>query len=335
MEEKKYLAEAELEAARLEVLKKGGKHLVLGRMFFILALLSGFSIMLGFGVPFFFEGTKWEFILPLVWIFGSLALCIVYGLLGNKQSKKYMEILSPYNEKYKMEFLPAILAERFDKLLAYEPAHGFDREVVKDAGIFPSFEMITTNDYIRAEHGGLLFEFCDLLLQREVESTNDDSISKSIETAFQGIFIIASFDHFSDTPLLIRAGGGKGNFTTESDAFNAQFSMDTDDPVGALRILTPQMMEHILIIKNRLGGSVNLCFKNDKIYFCTSRNKDTLEIALDVTQPIAVARKQVDNDISFILEVVGLLNARNLKSSASKTEATSSKTAYQNEQRYV
>jgi hypothetical protein len=205
---------------------------------------------------------------------------------------------------------------------------------VEDAGIFPSFEMITTNDYIRAEHGGLPFEFCDLLLQREVESTDGDRTTTHIETAFQGIFIIAAFDHFSNSPLLIRSGGGRGNFTTESIAFNEQFSMDTDDPVGALRILTPQMMEHILTIKNRCG-TINLCFKNDKIYFCTKREKDTLEIALDINIPISVVRKQVDSDISFILELVALLHARNLKSGSTQAEASASETAHQNEQRYV
>jgi hypothetical protein len=149
-------------------------------------------------------------------------------------------------------------------------------------------------------------------------------------------FIAAEFDHFVDTPLFIKAGGKKGNVSTEHTAFDNTFSIFCDNPVDALRILTPQMMDDILAIRDLCKKPINLSFFDDKIYFNCEPGRDLLEIALDIKKPIPEARKQIDSDIDFITSILDRLNMRNLKSMSSRRQRTDEDFAgnavYQNEQ---
>jgi hypothetical protein len=248
-----------------------------------------------------------------------------------------MNYLNPYNAMYKMQFLPAIIEESFDKVYTFEPQNGLSREIVQKSGIFPTFDFIATNDYLRASYNEMNFEYCDLQLQEEHEERDADGDSRTvIDTVFLGVFIIAEYDHFVDTPVYITAGGGKGNVTTESEQFNRLFSVKSESEVDALRILSPAMIDHILSIKEFAKNEINLAFFDDRIYFNTKNTKDRLEIAHDIEKPISESRKNVDEDIAYIKKILDFLNMRNLKSKSSRRQRTDEdfkgNAVYQNEQ---
>jgi hypothetical protein len=337
MEEKKFITAEELEAARQDVVKFGGKHRTLGKMFWTLTVICAFGLVPAIIILQSMDLDS-DFALP-AWIF--LGFCavglVVFFIIAHIQNTKYMAFLNPYNAMYKTQFLPGILESRLDKIHTFEPQNGLSREIVKKSGIFPGFDFIATNDYLRATHSGVNFEYCDMQLQEERTSTDSDGDTHtSIVTVFMGFFIIAEFDHFVDTPLFVRAGGGKGNVSTEHTVFNNNFSVFCDSPVDALRILTPQMMDDILEIRNLCKKPVNLAFFDDKIYFNCEPGRDLLEIALDIKKPISEARKQIDKDIDFITGILDRLNLRNLKSKSSQRKTTDEDFAgnavYQNEQ---
>jgi hypothetical protein len=337
MEERKFVTAEELEAARQDVLKFGGKHRILGKIFGTLTVICALGL-----VPaiIFLQSVDLESDLALPsWIF--LGFCavglVVFFIIAHIENQKYMTFLNPYNAMYKTQFLPGILESRLEKIHTFEPQNGLSREIVEKSGIFPNFDFIATNDYLRASHGGVNFEYCDMQLQEEQTRTDSDGDTHtSIVTVFLGFFLIAEFDHFVDTPVFIRAGGGKGNVTTESVEFDRAFSVKCDTPVDALRILTPQMMDDILKIKAYCQKPVSLAFFDDKIFFGSEPGKDLLEIALDIKKPISESRKQIDKDIDFITGLIDLLNIRNLKSKSSQRIRTDEdyrgNAVYQNEQ---
>jgi hypothetical protein len=338
MDENKAITAEELEAERLEVLRLGVPHQKLAKTYFWLAV--GFflgtclvTIILTAG-----SGDNAADVSPAVWVIIGifLAAFITFYFLSAKESKIYMDYLNPFNTKYKMQFLPGILNESFDKVYAFEPQNGLSREIVEKSTIFPSFDYITTNDYLRAKHGDLKFEYCDMELQeKHVERDSDGDTRTVIKTVFTGVFIIAEFDHFVDTPLYIRNGGGHSTVLTESEAFNSQFSVHCDNAVDALRILTPETMDHILKIKEFCGSSIALAFFDDRLYFRAHLGGDRLEIAGSIDKPISESRIQVDEDLKYIKELLDLLAMRNLKSRASRRVTTDEDFAgnatYQNE----
>ncbi|MDR0986407.1 MAG: DUF3137 domain-containing protein [Ruminococcus sp.] len=337
MSDKKFVTAEELEAARQDVLKNGGIHRTLGRVFLILCIICCVGIIPMMAL----QGSDTlsdAGAVPWV-IFGFLVAGIFgFAILAGVEDKKYMKFLNPYNTMYKTEFLPAIIHSRFEKIFAFEPQNGLSKEIVVRSDIFPSFDFIATNDYLRASHNGVNFEYCDMQLQEEHTSTDSDGDTHtSIVTVYMGLFLIVEFDHFVDTPLRIVSGGGKGNVTTESEVFNRDFSVECDSAVDALRILTPQMMNDILEIKNYCKKPIYLAFFDDKIYFRVEPGRDLLEIAHDITKPISESRKQIDKDLDFIIGLLERLKFRNLKSEASRTKTSdkdfSGNAVYQNEQR--
>jgi hypothetical protein len=339
MEEKKYLTTDELEAARLEAVGLGADHLRLSKLYNKLAIILFLII---FVIGFIAGGMgqiSGETNVPIVIIVVVLLvpLFILYSKSG-KHKAKYMDILNPFNAMYKTQFLPGILAGNFDEVYAYEPENGISKEVAIESGIFGKFDYITTNDYLRARHGDMKFEFCDMKLEK-VESYRDmdGNTSFRTETCFFGYFIIAEFDHFVDTPVYIYPNSGTGTVTTESAEFNEIFQVDCENPTDALRILTPQMMSHILKIKEYCDGSIRMAFQDDKVFFRSGSSGDLLEVAYNIEIPIPEARKQIDKDIEFIKGVLDLLAMRNLKSKATQRVRTdkefASHSAYQNRMR--
>jgi hypothetical protein len=339
MEEKGFVTAEELEAARLEVVRLGGPHKRNSSIFFWIALASFIALAIATVVIGMNTGSNAADVGVGGWVFlGALTvLFILFFILSRIQQNAYMKYLNPYNTMYKTQFLPGVLSESFEKVFAFEPQNGLSREIVKKSGIFPTFDFIATNDYLRASHDGMGFEYCDIQLQEEhYERDSDGDRRKVIETVFRGFFIIAEFDHFVDTPTYVTAVGGKGNITTESDNFNRLFSVRCENEVDALRILTPEMMDYIIKFREFTKNDINLAFFDDKIFFNVRDVKDRLEIAYAIDKPIEESRKGIDEDIAYIKELLNRLNMRNLKSRSSRRQRTDEDFAgnavYQNEQ---
>jgi hypothetical protein len=338
MEEKKYITADELEAARLEVVRLGGPHKKKASIFFWIALASFLALIVatfafndGSGDAASVSVGGWVLLIGLTVSF--IGFFILHGVF----QKKYMKFLNPYNTMYKMQFLPGIMDESFEKVFAFEPQNGLSKEIVQKSGIFPTFDYIATNDYLRASHNETGFEYCDIQLQEvHYETDSDGSRKRVVDTVFSGFFIITEFDHFVDTPVYITAGGGRGNVTTESEVFNSRFSVRCESEVDALRILTPATMDHILKIREFTKNDINLAFFDDKIYFNTRDVKDRLEIAYSIEIPISESRKKIDEDIAYIKDVLNLVAMRNLKSKSSRRQRTDEdfkgNAVYQNEQ---
>jgi hypothetical protein len=335
MEETKLITAEELEAARIEVVRLGGPHLKKAKTYWWIALsafLAVCAILLINAVASSGE-TNWAVFVPAIIL---TVVFIVFIMLHGKEQKIYMSYLNPFNAMYKTQFLPAILEESFEKIYAFEPHNGLSKEIVIKSDIFPSFDYITTNDYLRASHNGMNFEYCDIELQERHEERDSDGGTRTvIDTVFLGVFIIVEFDHFVDTPLYIHSVSGRGNITTESEIFNQNFSVKCENEIDALRILTPEMMDHLLKIKEFCNKKINIAFFDDKIFFSSSLGGDRLEIAGSIETPISEARKKVDEDIVFIKQLLELLNIRNLKSKSSQRKTTDEdfmgNAVYQNE----
>jgi hypothetical protein len=338
MEEKKIVTTEELEAARLDLLKNGGKHRTIGMVCSRLAIFCGIGLCPAIIYLQSGAADNGLFAVPAWCFLGFCAVgLVVFFIVAHIQNNEYMKFLNPYNAMFKTRFLPGVIESRLDKVHTFEPQNGLSREIVIKSGIFPNFDKIATNDYLRATHKGVNFEYCDMQLQEEQTYTDSDGDTHtSIVTVFLGIFIVAEFDHFADTPVFIKAGGGKGNVSTEYTLFNNTFSVFCDNPVDALRILTPQMMDDILEIKNLCKKPINIAFSDDKIYFNTEPGRDLLEVVYDIKKTIPEAAKLIDEDIDFITGILDLLNMRNLKSKSSQRKTTDEdfkgNAVYQNEQ---
>jgi hypothetical protein len=310
MEEKKFITAEELESARQDVLKFGGKHLKRKKVFRILAIIC----LLALVPAILFLNSLYEnsdSVLPgWVSVGCSLVGLVVFMGMFDSQHKKFLKFFDPYNTMYKIQFLHGLFQSRLDKIYAFEPQNGISREIVEKSGIFPSFEFIKTNDYLRASHNGLNFEYCDLRLEAErTERDFDGDKVTRITSVFNGVFIIAELGYSVHTPIFISSSGRCTNIITTSEIFNSNFSIECENAVDALRTLTPQATDNLLKLKKHCKNSFSIAFIEDKLYFETW-TRDLFELKIDVKKPISEIRQQIDQDVDFIMGILNFLNMR-------------------------
>jgi hypothetical protein len=240
--------------------------------------------------------------------------------------KIYNKYFDPFNYKFKTQFLPAVMAERFEKFYEFKTAYGISQERAAETKVFmyTDYTMYSPSDYLHANFEGMDFEYSDVKLERweTYKEENDEEGVHYVTTkvmGFKGSLIIGEFDHFCDTPLYLyhNNGNGKSNITTESEEFNRRFSARCENPTDALRFLTPHMMENLLALKN-FAENINVSFINNMVCVCVDDRSDRFELPRDINIPITETRKKIDKDLDFIIEILKHMNVWNLKA---KTES--------------
>lgn len=176
--------------------------------------------------------------------------------------------------------------------------------------IYPTPDSYSGNDLIYGDYNGVSFKFSDLFLQKRVEMVDEKGKTKvSYETIFRGICFIAEFNkNFTSKTYALsnRRSVGFPKFEMDDSEFEKVFNVYGDDRINAFYILTPNLMENILKLRNLFKSPLNLAFLNNKIYIYIEFGKDSFEPDI---------KKSLVGDDSLILrykaEILALLNIIN------------------------
>ncbi|HBS57892.1 MAG TPA: hypothetical protein DEA44_01345, partial [Firmicutes bacterium] len=88
---------------------------------------------------------------------------------------------------------------------------------------------------------------------------------------------------------------------TELDAFNQKFTVIAPSPTAALRILTPPVLEGIVLASGKLGCPLYLSFREGKLYVALGCGDATL----------SEQRQRVIGEIKAMLDLVDTLYLKN------------------------
>ena len=193
----------------------------------------------------------------------SFIICGVSFVIFAINISKYNSISS---EKYE-ETVKEIL-HQYDENLVYNPRLGFTWEEYKKC-LFPErCDRFSSEDMIYNEKNS--FYYSDILVESEYE---DDDGSTHYSTEFAGS--IAKMDIKSincniflgtiHSRLLFRDDGLE-KIKFENDDFNKLFGAYTDNELLAYKLLTPDVMEEFVNIKNNTYGDIYIRILNDKLY---------------------------------------------------------------------
>jgi hypothetical protein len=185
----------------------------------------------------------------------------------------------PVNQRYKNAFKEQVVAKELQSVLDnvdFQPANKLDESIIQAAALFPKYDIYNGNDYLAADYHGHHFIQSDVHLQEEREETyrdSDDELQTRIVcvSVFRGRLMVFDYDAISNEPVAVydRCGGkpkSKEAIKTELDAFNRKFFISAPSPTAALRILTPPVLEGIMLAASKLGCPLNISFKDDKLY---------------------------------------------------------------------
>lgn len=244
---------------------------------------------------------------PYVYLFLAAIVLIVFAVLK-----------APANQRYKRAFKEQIVTKELEAVLDhvnFRPEESLKESQVRESGLFPVYNLFSGNDYVEADYKGHHFIQSDIRLQQEKEETylddeGDIQTRTVYETIFCGRLMIFEYDAISNEPVAVydRQGGRRKSneaVQTELDSFNQKFYVIAPSPTAALRILTPPVLESIVLASGKLGHPLFLSFRGDKLYVALA-NGDSFEAAGgDVT--LSEQRRRVTGEIRLLLELIDTL----------------------------
>ena len=240
---------------------------------------------------------------PLAYLAVSVAIFWVAG----KESKLKKE----YQALYKSTFVTKVLSEIFQNV-HYDWRAGFPSQLVSDMGLCRMGNRFYSEDYLSGSYNGVPFEQADV----KVQYHHSGKISHNT-TYFEGRMFI--FDYPYKQVFSVQAFSQDFNFRCtnpegfrakkiemESEQFNRNFDIYAVQDIDAFYVMTPQMIEKLMAIKNRYPRMA-VRFRANKLFVginCSMKAFDG-----DIKRPIDynLERQQTMEDCGVILDIIAAL----------------------------
>ena len=181
--------------------------------------------------------------------------------------------------------------------------------------VFPfSYNTTAGSDHIKAVYNGLNIELGDIELIDEQEFTNEDGITeKNSVTYFKGQWLTCDFGKELAGEVYISEWGRKdrrrmkSNATMDNEQFSKRFCVRADNPQEAFYILTPNMMEYIISMADKIGSLVYISFlRNGKMHVAVKSGCDFFELGKSNFNVEQLRRKFLD-ELRWFTDIVDTL----------------------------
>ena len=205
-----------------------------------------------------------------------LVLLLVGGYLYSKSAGEAKKLLSDNVTR-------VVLKEVLGDAVEYNPWG----KINPGSMVFPfSYNCTDGSDHIKAVYNGLNIELGDIELIDETEDTDEDGHTNTRkDTVFKGQWLTCDFGKELAGQVYISEWTKKdrrmmkSNVTMDNEQFSKRFCVRADHPQEAYYILTPHMMEYILTMADKSGGTVYLSFLRDgKMHIAVKTGRDFFEL---------------------------------------------------------
>lgn len=250
----------------------------------------------------------------LIALFGFVTMFLVLALPGIIAILVGIVLVLKASNKMKsgasQNIVRGVLESVFDDVY-YDPFGRISDELIKctDLGL-PHFEEIRGSDYVRGKYKGLNIEMSDVKLIEVTRTHTNNGYQETRTTVFEGPWLICDFGKELSADLLLveRSGLGKklsrGGIKTESEEFNKNFRITSDNEHDAFYILTPHMMEYILEMDKKGGGKTHMRFNRyGRVHVAINTGKDSFELKgsnVDVAQ----LRARFESELRYLTDLI-------------------------------
>jgi len=194
--------------------------------------------------------------------------------------------LNAISKEYKNKYFLDLLNEEFDSV-SYTADGKIAKQNFYDAEFGMTGNRFSTNDHIEATYNGVNFSLCDILLRHK---TGSGKHQRTV-TRFKGLFLKIDFDKAELGKLQVLESSRNVWFNDydsvemESIAFNEVFNVYSTNEHLAFYVLTPSMMERLMLIEEKNNGKFYFSFINGVLYIGLYDNVDNFEIGSgDITE---------------------------------------------------
>ena len=217
----------------------------------------------------------WIGLIPVAIFF--FVVCVVAGFRVETNNSKLKKLLSD-------DVVSSVLKEALGDTVVYSPLGTINPGPM----VFPfSYNCVEGSDHIKAVYHGLNIELGDISLIDESEFTDNETgqIEKQSLLYFKGQWLTCDFGKELAGEVYIserakkKRRGMKSDVSMDNEQFDTRFCVRADNPQEAYYILTPHMMEYILTMADKSGGTVYLSFLRDgKMHIAVKTGRDFFEL---------------------------------------------------------
>lgn len=252
---------------------------------------------------------------PFIIIMAIAGALLIYRALCAKPTKEFVN-------KYKKTIILDAFNKKFSDV-TYKPDLGIDSNVIAQTQMMYMGDVYSSNDYINAKYKNINFESADVLIQKEY---TDDDGNTHYTTIFQGQWFIFDFNKPFKADLQVceknfTNAKRKGLFAKKEEQlhkveledieFNKIFNVYSQVEVEAFYVLTPNVMQHIKELNNKIPGSLLFCFINNKLHVGLYNNKDLFEASIFRKVDAVKDEQRTLQEISYITDFIDILQLDN------------------------
>ena len=283
----------QLEDKRLELKKRGIQNgLIAGSICFLIG--TGITVWTGSGH------------------IGILISVIIGIIVWISRVNSQSNVLSGY---YKKDIITTLLTSLCEDS-AFQPENGISETTFMSSGLFStSPDRYHSEDMITGQLGKT--SFCCSEVHAQEKHVIVDSKGHRHESwvdIFRGFFFIADFQKdFKGQTVIYRNSWLKLNFSNqrvklENPEFEKSFDVYATDQVEARYLLTPGMMERLLLLDQKFPGKITVSFYNSNIIIAIPDSTDHFEASIWRSQLHNNSLKQEYQTLSALIAIVHDLN---------------------------
>ncbi len=240
----------------------------------------------------------------------ALAGAVICGLPLERIGSRYWR---EYHAGFKKDLVADSLSRVFDDL-AYKPDCQFDQSALRDIDFFAHFDRYGGNDLIEAAYKGIRFVQGDVRVEEQYTVTKRDAKGNvRTETRWRDVFRGRAMrfdfaDKFRGRVQVIgrrftgtRVGSSSGEWRTvetELADFKDLFTIYALDPLDAMAVLTPQMVEGIFYLERALGVPMAFYFADNSMIALISTGREAFDVSGGKT--LLEERELLRRDVALI-----------------------------------
>ncbi|MFC0779816.1 DUF3137 domain-containing protein [Flavobacterium sp. HJSW_4] len=234
-------------------------------------------IIFGVAAVIFIFGLIIEF--PTLGFYGGVAAFVI-GIVKyskvNGEAKKYKAI-------YKTNVVGSAL-KTINESFIFTPQSGLSEEEFIDSELFTTYpDRYKTQDLITGTADKTSYWFAEVHAEYKTETETKNGTKTTWHTLFKGIVFVADFNKNFEVSTVVRPKSLSASFGAwfsknvfsfgnaevvqlENTEFDDKFVTYSRNQIEARYILTPAMMERILMLNNKSRGTISISFIHSKMY---------------------------------------------------------------------
>lgn len=224
-----------------------------------------------------------------------------------------------FRSMYKSIVVAKAAENLFDRY-EYFPKNGFSYEEIRASGIMAMGNRYKSEDTIEGIYKNVPFRRADMYIAQHTSNGKSShttvylrgtwmtfSYNKTFQSDLQILSKDFSFSNTHTSRLFTRAVDRRHTFVTEDMAFNEAFTCTCQDESEAFYLLTPRIMQMLLLLRTEIGKPFMLGFVDNRLHFVISSHEDHMEPSVFGKCDLNVEVEKVRRELMVIRNVIDSL----------------------------